>query len=39
VFTVTTAALFAAALILALLIVPIRRMMTGVSQDGARPAH
>jgi POT family proton-dependent oligopeptide transporter len=39
VFTVTTAALFAAALVLAVLIVPIRRMMSNVSQDGARPAH
>ena len=35
VFTVTTLALFAAAAILALMIVPIRRMMSGVSQDGA----
>ena len=35
VFIYTTVALFAAALILALMIVPIRKMMSGVQQDGA----
>jgi POT family proton-dependent oligopeptide transporter len=34
-FTTTTVFLMAAALILALMIVPIRKMMAGVSQDGA----
>ncbi|MFL5542809.1 MAG: peptide MFS transporter [Longimicrobiaceae bacterium] len=38
VFIVTTVALFASAAILALMIVPIRRMMSGVSQDGAQPS-
>jgi POT family proton-dependent oligopeptide transporter len=38
VFTYTTVALFGAAAILALLIIPIRRMMSGVSQDGSAPA-
>jgi POT family proton-dependent oligopeptide transporter len=34
-FTTTTVFLMAAAVILALMIIPIRRMMSGVSQDGA----
>jgi POT family proton-dependent oligopeptide transporter len=33
-FTVTTVSLFAGALVLALLSIPIRRMMTNVSQHG-----
>jgi len=37
-FTTTTLFLMAAALILALMIIPIRKMMAGVSQDGAAPA-
>ncbi|MFL5383046.1 MAG: peptide MFS transporter [Longimicrobiaceae bacterium] len=36
-FTVTTLSLMGAALLLALMIIPIRRMMSGVQQDGARP--
>jgi POT family proton-dependent oligopeptide transporter len=37
-FTFTTLFLMAAAVVLALMIVPIRRMMQGVQQDGAAPA-
>ena len=36
-FTVTTLSLMGAALVLALMIIPIRRMMSGVQQDGAQP--
>ena len=39
IFTMTTAALFAAAVILALLSIPIRKMMANVRQDGAAGAH
>jgi proton-dependent oligopeptide transporter, POT family len=37
-FTTTTLFLMAAALLLALMIVPIRKMMSGISQDGSAPA-
>jgi len=36
-FTMTTAFLMAAALVLALMVIPIRKMMTGVHQDGSAP--
>jgi POT family proton-dependent oligopeptide transporter len=38
-FTYTTAGLFGAAVVLALLIIPIRRMMADVPHQEARPAH
>ncbi|HYH79441.1 MAG TPA: peptide MFS transporter [Longimicrobium sp.] len=38
-FTVTTMSLFGAALVLALLSIPIRRMMTNVPAQAERPSH